>query len=297
MRGSFPTAGLFVALLLLSLCGCGPSVAGSQPTPAPLPGTAMSPTAFPADGMHGTISIAGSTTVQPLAERLAAEFMAAHPQVRIAVQGGGSSTGVKSAGQGTVDIGTASRDIEPGEKEQFLELRVHEVARDGIAIVTHPDVGITGLTTDQVRALFSGEIRNWSELGGRDLAVVLVVREEGSGTRMAFEEMVMSKADLTITEDAILQPSNGAVRTTLASTPGSVGFLSLGYVDTSVRALSIDGVAPTAETASSGAYPIVRPLNLVTRGEPEGIAKAFLEFALSAAGQDIVSHEGYLPVR
>jgi phosphate transport system substrate-binding protein len=242
----------------------------------------------------GTISLAGSTTVQPVAEKLGEAFMAKNPDVQIDVQGGGSSVGVKSAGEGTVDIGMASREIKDSEKTEFPELEIYTIARDGIAIVAHPGVAVDGLTKDQVRDIFSGVITNWNEVGGPDKAIVVVSREEGSGTRGAFEEMVMGE-EAVIVDTAILQPSNGAVRTTVSTTEDSIAYLSFGYLDDGVKALAIDGVDATVANALNGTYPIVRPLNMLTNGEPAGEVKAFLDFVLSDAGQAIVEEEGYLP--
>jgi phosphate transport system substrate-binding protein len=240
---------------------------------------------------ESTITEAGSTTVQPLAEKLGKAFEEDH-DVKVVVQGGGSSTGVKSADQGTVDIGAASRELKPDEPD----LVKHLLARDGIAIVTHPSNSVTGLTKDEVKAIFAGEITKWDEVGGEDKDIHVVAREEGSGTRAAFEEMVMGEEGL-ITASAILQPSNGVVRTTVAEDPDSIGFLSFGYVDDSTKALAIDGMAATVENAKSGTYPIVRPLYFLTKEEPEGMVKEFIDFCLGPEGQSIVTEEGYLSVR
>jgi phosphate transport system substrate-binding protein len=229
------------------------------------------------------ITEAGSTTVQPLAQKIADSFMERNPDLRITVQGGGSSVGVKSAADGTVDIGAASREPKPEEKN--LGLVEHVLARDGIAIVTHPSQTVSGLTREQVKQIFAGEITSWSEVGGPDEVINVVSGEEGSGTRAAFEEMVMGEAVIAAT--AILQPSNGAVRTTVAGDPDSIGFLSFGYLDSSVKSLSIDGVAGTAENAKNGAYPIVRPPLFLTDGEPEGTVKEFIDFCLGPAGRAI----------
>lgn len=249
-----------------------------------------------AAGVSGTLSMAGSTTVQPLAEKLAESYMSSNPNVQIDVQGGGSSVGVKAAGEATSDIGMASREIKKDELAQFPNMQVHVIARDGIAIVVNPENQIKELSLEQVRDIFSGKIVNWSEVGGADVAINVVAREEGSGTRDAFMEMVMGKEAL-IMDNAILQSSNGAVRTVVSTTPNAIAFLSFGYLDESTKALSIDGAAPTEENASSGVYPVVRPLNLLTNGAPEGIVKAFLDFVLSADGQAIVRAEGYIPVK
>jgi len=247
------------------------------------------------ESFTGELSVVGSTTVQPLAELLAAGFEGLHPDLTIVVQGGGSSVGVTSASDGTADIGMASREIKPSELDACPELRVHVIARDGIAIVTDPGTDVTGLTLDQVRGIFAGEITNWSGVGGADQVITVVSREEGSGTRAAFEELVMGE-EAVITGDAILQPSNGAVRTTVSITPGAIAFLSFGYLDETTAPIAVDGALPTEENAADGSYRIVRPLNMLTLGEPRGAVAAWLEFILGPDGQAIVAEEGYLPV-
>jgi len=239
----------------------------------------------------GTITTAGSTTVQPVAEKLAMAFMADHPELNVVIQGGGSSTGVKSSNDGTVDIGMASRELKSTEPN----LAKHMLARDGIAIAVHKSVPVSDLTVEQIKDVFAGVITNWNEVGGDDSNIIVVAREEGSGTRAAFEEMVMDEE--LITNTAILQPSNGAVKTTVSNTPNSIGFLSFGYLDGSVKALAIAGVAGTAENAKNGTYPIVRPLYFLTKEQPTGIVKDFIDFCLGAEGQSIVESEGYLSVQ
>jgi phosphate transport system substrate-binding protein len=290
-KTSLVLAGWLALVMLVTLVGC---QCGGTETPAP--GATDAPQATDKAETGGSISLAGSTTVQPVAEKLAEAFGAANPDVKIDVAGGGSSVGVKSAGQDTVDIGMASREIKPSELEEYPELRIYTIARDGIAIVVHPGVGVDELTKDQVRDIFAGTITNWSEVGGPDKMIIVVSREEGSGTRGAFEEMVMGD-EAVIVDTAILQPSNGAVKTTVSTTEDSIGFLSFGYLDDSVKALAIDGVDATVENAMSGTYPIVRPLNMMTNGEPGEPAKAFLDFVLSDEGQAVVEEEGYLPVK
>ncbi len=245
--------------------------------------------------LAGEISVVGSTTVQPVAERLAEAFEALNPGVTITVQGGGSSVGVTSAGQGSADIGTVSRDISRSEMEEFPSIVVHTIARDGIAIIANQDVPVSDLTIEQIRGIFSGTVSNWSEVGGPDAPIFVVSREEGSGTRGAFEELVLGE-DVQMTSGAILQPSNGAVLTTVAGTPESIGYLSFGYLDSSVKTISIGGASPTPENAASGAYPVVRPLNMVTNGEAAGLSSAWIDFIYSADGQAIVVEEGYLTV-
>jgi phosphate transport system substrate-binding protein len=254
-------------------------------------------------GLSGQLQLAGSTTVQPLAEKLAEAFMAKNPDVVVEIQGGGSSVGVTSAGEGTVDIGNASREIKSSELEKFPNLKVFTIAYDGIAIVTNPGLKLPGLSKEQVQAIFAGEVTNFKDVGGPDAAIIVVSREEGSGTRAAFEELVMEYKDASgekkvkpIYEKALLQQSNGQVRTTVATTPNSVGYLSFGFLDASIASVPVGGVAPTVDNVKNGSYPIVRPLNMLTNGEPKPLAKAFLDYILSADGQTIVA-EDYVTVK
>jgi len=244
--------------------------------------------------LSGTITEAGSTTVQPLAELLADEFMAKNPDVQVTIGGGGSSVGVTSVKNGTVDIGAASREI----KDEELPIVKHLLARDGIAIVVKPGNPVTGLTKAQVRDIFGGVITNWKDVGGPDHAINVVVREAGSGTRTAFEEMVMAKPEpaVAIVGTALQQNSNGGVKQVVGGDSYAIGFISFGYVDNTVKVLSIDGIEATAENAKSEAYPIVRPLYFLTKEEPTGLVKDFIDFCLSDAGQAIVVDEGYISI-
>ena len=253
-------------------------------------GCGPAPEAPGSDGMSGTITEAGSTTIQPLAERLAGTFTDDHPNVVVTIQGGGSSMGVNSAANGTVDIGAASRELKPGEPD----LLKHLLCRDGIAMITNPTNSVDGLSVDEIRQIFAGEITGWKEVGGADQDIIPVAREEGSGTRAAFEEMVMD--DKLIINSAILQPSNGSIRTTVATTPYSIGFVSFGYLDDSVKSLAVDGAEGSIENAKSGLYPIVRPLYFLTDDEPTGLVEEFISFCLGSEGQAIVEDEGYIPV-
>ncbi len=290
-------AGVLLAVLM-AVTACAPAVT-EAPTAAPTKAAPTeAPTAAPTEaGLSGQLSIAGSTSVQPLAEKLAEVFTTANPDVQIDIQGGGTSVGVKSAGDGTVDIGTASRDLKDEERQTYPDLVSTTIARDGIAVIVNPDVTVDALTKAQVRDIFAGVITNWSEVGGTDAPIVVVSREEGSGTRSAFQEMVMGGEEPVIVDTAILQPSNGALLTTVATTPASIGYLSFGYLDESVKALSVDGVEPTVENALSGVYPVVRPFNVLTNGAPAGLAKAWIGWILSDAGQAVAAEDGYLPAQ
>ncbi len=291
---ALPLAALLV--LVFVLAGCTTN-ATSTPTTTATATPASTATSSPtktatakatATGLSGNITEAGSTTVQPVAESIAAAFMAKYPEVKVVIQGGGSGVGVKSVAEGTVDIGAASRELTNDEKA--LGIVDHVIARDGIAIIAHSSQMVNGLTKSQVKDIFSGAITNWSQLGGANKTIHVVAREEGSGTRAAFEEMVMGK-DTVITATAILQSSNGALKTTVAGDPDAIGFLSFGYLDSSVKALDIDGIAGTVANAKNGTYPIVRPLLFLTKGEPEGLVKEFINFCLGPEGQAIVAKD------
>ena len=269
-----------IALLLISIAVAGALIVSS----------CSSNVTTGSNGLSGTITEAGSTTVQPLAERMADAFHEIHPNVTVTIQGGGSSVGVKSAADGTVDIGGVSRELKPGEPE----LIKHLLCLDGIAIITDNGDTVNGLNVVEIRDIFAGEITNWSEVGGSDEEIIVVAREEGSGTRTAFEEMVMD--DELVANSAILQPSNGAIRTTISITPYFIGFVSFGYQDESVKSLAVDGVKGSVENAKDGSYPIVRPLYFLTDDKPEGIVEDFISFCLGPSGQAIVEDEGYISV-
>jgi phosphate transport system substrate-binding protein len=244
--------------------------------------------------LSGTITEAGSTTVQPLAELLADEFMAKHSDVQVTIGGGGTSVGITSVNNGTVDIGAASRELKSDEPQ----LVKHLLAKDGIAIVVKPGNPVSGLTKAQVRDIFGGVIKNWKDVGGPDHAINVVVRESGSGTRTAFEEMVMAKPEpaVAIASTALEQNSNGGVKQVVGGDSYAIGFISFGYIDSTVKALSIDGVEATGENAKSGTYPIVRPLYFLTKVAPTGLVKEFIDFCLSDEGQAIVADEGYVSI-
>jgi len=244
--------------------------------------------------LSGTVTVAGSTTVQPLAELLADDYMQKHSDVQVTIGGGGTSVGITSVNNGTVDIGSASRDLKSDEPQ----LVKHLLAKDGIAIIVKPGNPVSGLTKAQVRDIFGGVIKNWKDVGGPDHAINVVVRESGSGTRTAFEEMVMAKPEpaVAIVNTALEQNSNGGVKQVVGGDSYAIGFISFGYIDNTVKALSIDGVEATAVNAKSGTYPIVRPLYFLTKEAPTGLMKEFIDFCLSDEGQAVVVDEGYVSI-
>lgn len=262
---------LVVGLLLaVSLTGCNPKQAS---------------------GGGVTITLAGSTSVQPFAEILAEEYMGKHPEDSVNVQGGGSSAGVTAAQSGAAEIGMLSRDLKGSEKS----LKEYVIAHDAIAITVHPSNPVTQLTKLQAQGIFSGKIKNWQEVGGPDHQIHVVSREEGSGTRSAFDEIIIGSAE--VTPWAMVQDSNGAVRETVAGDRFAIGYVSLGLVDTRVKALAIDGTVPSMKTVADKSYGIVRPFLFVTKTEPQGLTKAFIDYVLSPTGQNMLQREGLVPVQ
>ena len=242
------------------------------------------------------LHIAGSTTVLPIAEECARVYMAAHPGSQIYVSGGGSSHGVKAVADGTVNIGDASRDLKDSEKESYPNLVPCAVAKDGVAVVIHPDNAISDLTMEQLQGIYTGETTNWADVGGIDAEIMVVSREEGSGTRDCFESAVLKAIKKEVTSHAIIQDSNGKVRTTVAGNDKAIGFLSLGYVNSDVKAVKLDGIEPTIESIRSGEYAVSRTLWMITDGAPDTDEQAFLDFVLSSEGQAIVSEVHFIPV-
>jgi len=242
------------------------------------------------------LQIAGSTTVLPIAEECARVFMEEQKGSQIYVSGGGSSHGIAAVADGTVNIGTASRDLKDAEEEAHPDLVLHGIAKDGVAIIVHPESPVSGLTMQELQGIYTGKITNWVDVGGDDAEIMVVSREEGSGTRDCFEQAVLAPTKEEITDHAIIQDSNGKTRTTVAGNKHAIGFLSLGYVDSDIRAVKLDGTAPTVENIRSGDYAISRTLWMITKEEPDADEQAFLDFVLSEDGQRIVSEVHFIPV-
>ena len=239
-----------------------------------------------------TISIAGSTTVLPVAQAAAEEYMNQHSNADIQVSGGGSGVGATSVIGGTADIGMLSRDLKASEKEGNT-LKEFVVGKDGIALVGHPSNTVSDLSLEQVKAIYQGTITNWKDVGGADSEIVLIGRDSSSGTREFFTEFVLDKEDAAKEMQEL--NSNGAVAQAVSITPGAIGYVSLEYVDDSLKAFSIGGVAPTVDNVISGIYEINRPLLMITNGEPEGLATDYLAFILSEEGQQILKDSGFIP--
>ncbi|MPM56579.1 Phosphate-binding protein PstS 1 [bioreactor metagenome] len=216
--------------------------------------------------------------------------MRLNPSVIIDIQGGGSSAGIMAARSDTADIGMSSREL----AEEESDLWYVEIAKDGLAVIVHPSNPIGNLTLEQVCKIYTGEVTNWSELGGSDSKIHVIAREDGSGTRSAFESLVMDTSE--ITPKAMVQDSNGAVRQLVEDDAAAIGFISLGLVNDSVKALELDGVPATRENIENGTYGLSRPFLFISHAEPKGEAKEFIDFTLSVEGQKLLAAEGLIPV-
>lgn len=269
---------VFTLVAMVAVIGCGKSENAADKTGSNKP--------------SGTVKVAGSTSVQPLVDDLADMFMEKNPDITVSVQGGGSSAGVESANQGTAQIGTSSRNLKDEEKGYGLTETV--IAKDGIAVIINSANQADNLTLEQVKNIFNGEVKDWSEVGGKKGAITVVVREEGSGTRGAFEEIVLKGGKFIA--NAVVQNSTGAIKTAVSNDPNAIGFISAGSVDSNVKALKVDDITPSETTILDGSYKISRPFLFLTKGEPDTATKAFIDFVLGEEGQKIVS-EKYVKVK
>jgi len=238
-----------------------------------------------------SITMAGSTAFQPFAEKLAEQYMSTHANVSITVQGGGSAVGVQTAISGAAQIGMADLVVLPEEAKQLTPTIV---ARDGIALVLNPANKVINLTMQQVREVFNGKIKNWKEVGGADSPITVVSREAGSGTRSSFEQIV---TEISLTKDALIQDSNGTIRETVANDPNAIGYLSHGLLNDKIKAIKIDGQECTTELITTGSYKLVRPIYLLVKGTPQGEVQNFIDYILSADGQQTIKANGLIPAK
>jgi phosphate transport system substrate-binding protein len=217
--------------------------------------------------------------------------MRTHPLARIDIQGGGSSAGIYAAQQGAADLGASSRELVKSEKE----LTEIPIAYDGIAVIVNRRNSLENLSLEQVRQIFQGKITDWGELRLPPHPIHLITREEGSGTRNAFEELVMGKG-AEITPGALVQDSNGSVREIVANDPHALGYISMGLVDPRVKAVAVDGVLPSRENVKDHTYKLVRRFLLVARELKPGPCQEFVNYILSARGQSLLEAEGLVGV-
>jgi len=283
---------LIMALVLtFTLAACGNKNEGSNN-----PANTSGGTETPASELKGSLLATGSSALQPLVDQASKKFMEKHSGVTIQVQGGGSGTGLAQVSEGQADIGNS--DVFAEEKldaAKAAELVDHQVAVVAMAAVVNSDAGVDNLTKQQLIDIFTGKTKNWSEVGGKDQAIQIVNRPSSSGTRATFEKYALGMK----TEDlagSIQEDSSGTVKKIIGETPGAIGYLALSYLDDSVTTVKYEGVEATEENVANGTYPVWAYEHMYTKGEPNEVAKAFLEFMASEEVQngDVVEL-GYIP--
>ncbi|MBE3596100.1 MAG: phosphate ABC transporter substrate-binding protein PstS family protein [Hydrogenibacillus sp.] len=283
-----PLTHLVLAAFLLAAYLAGAAEAVAQ---------APSATVKAAAELSGKITLSGSTAMQPLVEEAANLFMKKYPKVMITVQGGGSGTGLSQVAQGAVDIGNSDLYAEEKLKpEQAKDLVDHQVAVVAMAAVANPGVGVDNLSKQQLIDIFTGKIKNWKDVGGANQQIVLVNRPASSGTRATFKKYALDGKEEA---SGIEEDSSGTVKKIVAETPGAIGYLALSYLDGSVKALKIDGVAPTKENVVTNRYKVWAYQHMYTKGKPDGVVAAFLDFMLNDPAvqgpNGLVVRSGYIP--
>lgn len=286
------------AAMVFGLAACGSAAADTTETDTTAADTTAADTTGAATeetaDLSGTISMAGSTSMEKLANAVAESFMAKYPGVTVTAEFTGSSAGIEAVTAGSVDIGNSSRALKDEEKEAGAVENI--VAIDGIAVVTDPANTVSGLTKDQLISVYKGEVKNWSELGGEDAPIVVIGREAGSGTRGAFEELLELEDACAYASEL---DSTGAVIAKVAATPGAIGYVSLDALDDTVKALVLDDVEATAENIKAGNYFLSRPFVMATKGEISEQSEAVQElfkYLASDEGKQVISGVGLITV-
>ncbi|MFZ5585374.1 MAG: phosphate ABC transporter substrate-binding protein [Thermodesulfobacteriota bacterium] len=253
----------------------------------------------PAAMAQQDITITGSTTVLPVAQKTAEVYMRHHPDVRISVAGTGSGDGIKAIIDGTASIGNSSREMKEKEtalaRSKGVEPVQTTVALDCIVPVVHPGNPVDNLSLEQLRDIYAGKVRNWKQVGGDDRPVVAVSRDTSSGTFEVWNEHVLGKA--RVRPDAQMQASNGAVGQAVAGNKNAIGYVGIGYLNPGLKPLKVNGVTASPASARDKSYPIARGLYMFTAGPPAGAVKAYLDFVLGPEGQKIAREEGFVPVK
>ena len=240
------------------------------------------------------VTVSGSTSVGPSMEKLAEAFEGKNSGVKVEVQQLGSSAGIKNAIEGVSEIGMSSRDLKDEEKSSGLKETI--IATDGIAVITNKANKVTDLTLDQVKDIYTGKITNWKEVGGEDAPIVVVSREDGSGTRDGFQEKVGFESEELI-KDAQISDASGNIKSTVEGNANAIGYISFGYVDEAVNAVKVDGVEINHETVANNEYVIARPFILVNKDGISDNAQALIDFILSDEGQSILEEKGFIRVK
>lgn len=242
--------------------------------------------------LSGSISMVGSTSMEKLANSVSEAFMEKYPKVTVTAEFVGSGAGIEAVTNGTADIGNSSRNLKDEEKANGVAENI--VAIDGIAVVVDPANIVEDLTKDQLTSIYDGSVTNWKDVGGNDAPIVVVGREAGSGTRGAFEELLKLEDACKYSNEL---DSTGAVMAKVASTPGSIGYVSLDVLDDTVKAVKLDGAEPTEENIKAGKYFLSRPFVMATKGEiseQNDLVKALFDFIYSDEGSELVKSVGLI---
>ena len=245
------------------------------------------------------LAVNGSTTVLPVGQATAEAYMKKNPSVNIAISGGGSGNGIKALIDKTTQIAMSSREMKKEEIELAKSRGVnpveHKVAIDALTPVVHPSNPVANLTIEQLSLIYQGKIRNWKEVGGKDLQIVVVSRDTSSGTYESWQEKILHKEK--VSPRAQLQASSGAVVQAVSKNRYAVGYIGIGYLNKSVKALTVNGVVANDVNALKGSYPIARPLYYYTNGQPKGVVAEYVKFVTGPEGQKIVKKEGFVPIK
>lgn len=241
------------------------------------------------DSDNHEIKIVGSTTVQPVAKALAQAYMEKYPDVKITVQGGDSLVGIKSTQSGNADIGTASRNLTKEESECLTQ---YQIGTDGIAVVVNPNNPVNSLTTDQLKGIYEGKITNWKQVGGKDETITVITREIGSGTRLAFEDILFGR-EIEQNNVTTIAISTHQVMQDVAVIPSAIGYLSTNSLNPDLKLLMMNNVSLSKKNVDNGKYTLQRPIIFLVKGTPTGVVKDFIDFTLSPTGQSIINKTEY----
>ena len=288
------TLGILAAATLLmgSFAGCGNSTTTEEKGASNDTTAEASENNKDAESLSGTISLAGSTSMEKVCESLMEGFMEKYPDITVTTEYTGSGAGLEALAAGSIDIGNSSRHVKEEESSNGLVENV--IALDGIAVIVDVGNSTVELTSDQLAQIYKGELTNWSELGGDDEAIVVIGRESGSGTRDAFEELLEVADECKYAQEL---DTTGAVLAKVASTPGAIGYVSLDVVDDTVNTIVLDGSAPTEEEILAGNYKLSRPFVMATKGEissQSDLVQTWFDYINSAEGQEIIKGAGLI---
>ena len=244
-------------------------------------------------GKSGEIAIAGGTAHIPVMEAAARNIMTANPDIRITVAGGGSGVGIQKVGEGLVDIGNSGRKPSDDEVAKY-GLILFPFAVDGVCTIVNPANPVLTLTKEQTQQIYKGEITNWKDVGGKDAPINLYTRDEASGTRSTYWKKLLKKGDIAVKANVVA--SNGAMKTAVSRDPDAIGYVSIGHLDETVKAPDLEGVTVNQQAAKDGTYPVVRLLYMNTKGQPEGIVNAFINYVMGPDCVQIIKDSGYIPL-